>query len=169
MEPIRSNNPNLQPPPQPFGINSNMQIPPQTQQQGFLMSPPPGFRPGMVMIPQPMMSQSNMNAPIQQQGQPQQPKIPLMANSTMGHSTFLSSNASRPNNNTRRETDPSPTTSPATTTTTSTTTTRKPFQELPLGIIQILNCKRNLLFKLYRFNNPAILYISVCRCRQTRI
>ena len=157
MEPIRSNNPNLQPPPQPFGINSNMQIPPQTQQQGFLMSPPPGFRPGMVMIPQPMMSQSNMNAPIQQQGQPQQPKIPLMANSTMGHSTFLSSNASRPNNNTRRETDPSPTTSPATTTTTSTTTTRKPFQELPLGIIQILNCKRNLL------------YISVCRCRQTRI
>jgi hypothetical protein len=28
---------------------------------------------------------------------------------------------------------------------------------LPLGIIEILNCKRNLL------------YISVCRCRQTRI
>ncbi|XP_046444317.1 protein EARLY FLOWERING 5-like [Daphnia pulex] len=129
MEPTRPNSPNLPPPPQPFGINSNMQMPPQTPPQGFFMTPPPGFRPGMVMMPQPTMFPPIMNAPNQQQGQTQQPK--LTNSTTMQFAPPLSSNATRLNNNTRRETEPSPATPSATTT--STTTTRKPFQELPLG------------------------------------
>lgn len=129
MDPTRPNSPNLPPPPQPFGINSNMQMPPQTPPQGFFMTPPSGFRPGMVMMPQPTMFPPIMNAPNQQQGQTQQSKL---TNSTMMQfAPPLSSNATRLNNNTRRETEPSAATPPATTT--STTTTRKPFQELPLG------------------------------------
>lgn len=134
-EQTRREVPNPSAPTLPFGINPNM---PQPPPQGFMMSPPPGFRPtqtaqqfmtplpGVMMQPPPNM----MNRAIQQgQSQPPRQEVPQMVNATTVHVPLVNSNASRPNNNTRRETEQTSTT----TTKPGTVTTRKPFQETPLG------------------------------------
>ena len=134
-EQTRREAPNPPPPMQPFGINPNMQAP----QQGFMMSPPPGFRPtqsaqqfmalppGMVMMQQPPQP-LNMNGPNQQgQSQSSRQEGPPMLNATTIRVPLVNSNTSRPNNNTRRETE-------QTTIKPQGPVTQKPFTESPLGI-----------------------------------
>lgn len=94
-----------------------------------MMPLPQGFRPGMVMMQQTPPAPSMASGP-NQQGQPQLPKreISPMPNSTIiTQPSLLNSNATRQNNNTRRDAE--------TTTAKPATTIRPPVQETDHGII----------------------------------
>ncbi|XP_057378985.1 protein transport protein SEC31-like [Daphnia carinata] len=134
MEQMRPNSLPSQPPVRPFGTMPSMfQMLPQNALPSFVMMPQPPQTPqaGMVMMQHTPPPPSMMNNPSQQQGQPQQPKreIPPVMNATIAsHAPILNTNNTRPNNNTRRETEPT-TVAPA-------TTVRQPAQETTLGTEQ---------------------------------